>query len=281
MLEYEVISKDTIYTKYDYILEDIKILKKLLPYLTKKIKGEWKIYLIKFKLSEIEFLKTEYKYIKFIVMLSKEDMEQVKGDIKKISTWDSYLEYLSMVNKNMSNKTISELYRRSKGNLATIIETIQSLEVLYPNSQNITIAQLDKILIKEDIVYARDVVLAMLLKKNKLLSTKGSIYSKYKFSNYLNLYLKLRDIMNADVAFYAIKKQIKKLYDIKMSDLNNEDIDKRKVELCKYIDIYEILYLHTIINLLNYNQIYILFVLWDKRGKFKIREELKYYDICR
>lgn len=238
-------SKEVTLPKADYIFEKLSDFKKVAPYIKRKIEGEWLIILLNFSYKQVEEVIAmdvdECANLHFYVAEDIRDKLALKypsAIVKDKSRYDIYLEYVDSLNLTTNDKVIREIYVRNKGNLEEIKICINKLILETQDVGEITLKDLDKIIAKDDVVYAKDVVYAYLLYDIDDVPRKGSRLSKYKFLNRKDLKDKLLDNISERTAFYSCRKVLKNLYDEKVKYLNAKEC--KELDVCKVLDYYTI-----------------------------------------
>lgn len=241
-------TKDVVFGKdVDYIIYDVKEFVKLRPYLYPKLQGVWNIGLLNFPLDKVyELIKTEKDSpLNIIVYMKAVDLSRVllrypKLEYKEPSKWEKYVNYIKTLNINIENTALRELYKRTRGNLDNIATVIDRV-----NGNTLNMLQLNKIIPKQaEVIYASDVVLTFLIKHNKLIKSKGSRLSQYKYKSYTDLLSKMINTIGRDYAFYAIRKYIANLVKEKERYLKNKIKDEKLIDIMQCIDQYELLRLY-------------------------------------
>lgn len=238
-------TKETTLPKADYIFEKISDFKKIAPYIKEKIEGEWLIILLKFNYKQIEEVISmdipECANLHFYVTEDIKDKLSLKypdAVEKDRSKFDIYLDYIDSINLSTDDKVIRELYTRNRGNLEEIKICVNRLKELEKEHGFIDMSILDKVIEKDEVVYAKDVIYTYLLSNNTDVPKRGSILSRYRYRNKHTMRDKLLDNISEEVAFYAIRKVLKSLYDEKINYLNAKEC--KELEVCKVLDYYTI-----------------------------------------
>ena len=231
------------YETGDYVLEKIKDLEKIVPYLFPKIEGRWKIVLIGMTVKENAMAYKELdipEYVDVISYMPKDsaiklitqfpELEYVKKSSKEL-----YSEIIKQLPKTITPKAMKEVFRRFHGNAEKIAEIMPEIVEHSGDQHDITIADVDAVVPILDIVYAKDVLYSFLFHSNNLISKRGHYLSKCKYGKPELLLQKLIQDLGRDYAYYAIRKQLRNLTKEKIKYMHNEEYKEKAVE---YIDTY-------------------------------------------
>lgn len=236
----------------DYLFEDYEEFMKVFPYLKYgRVDGfKWKISFIDVTIEEARIL-AEFGFpdcVEASMYLKKDILrrllqENVQLKEEKLSNYDKYKLMIQEFPLLFENKAMSELYRRASGNLENIASLLNELKMLYYDVGIIRVSHINTVIIREDRVYARDVILSLLLSNNTKVPRKGHVLSQYCYKNWRKLYDELYKELGEEIAFYALRKSVKKLYENKIKYLKNETIIK-DVEIVKFVDVCELMFAH-------------------------------------
>lgn len=219
MIELRQHRKDMDFSIYDYVFEDIKKFESLLPYLLPKLEGSWDILLVEPKLSYIRtYLDTSVipSYIHLLITVDVNQLEQLYLERptlveKERTPWDIYMEMIKAFPIPVDDKALREIYYRTgpkEENLRAALDELSK----YPS---ISMKEVNRHFAPVTRVYARQVMHAFLL---------GRFKQAWKLLSILE-----REIGNT-VAFYALRKSIRKIFQEKCKYLQNEDIKEHIVE---------------------------------------------------
>ncbi len=230
----------------DYVLESLSEFETLLPYLYKKIEGSWKIIFVDLKITEVRRLSSELDipdYIDIEVYLKKDVLilffqENPSLYNKDKSKWEQYMEVISEFPKLIDKKASSEIFKRCRGDIDQIKEILSEILLIALEEDEVTVNHVNAVILPVDTVYAKDVLFSFLLKNNNLIERRGNKYSRYKNSKPFEAYNKLEYAIGKDIAFYAMQKAAKKLYESKLAYLKNETVDD--ADLMSIVDIYDL-----------------------------------------
>jgi hypothetical protein len=275
-MKFFAINKNIRYSGNDYVFERLKEFEELLPYLYKKIKGEWKLAFVDLTIEEVRKLAKEIeipKHVLIEVYLKKDVLmlffrENPSFVNKEKPKWEQYMGLIAEFPKVIDKRATSEIFKRCNGDLSKIANALQELQIYAAEYDVITISHVNAILLNHDVIYARDVVLTALLCNNTSIERRGDRLSVYRNGNVFKLYTKLEYEIGKEMAFYAMRKTLGKLFNDKVNYLNNKDIkDSRNERIVEIIDIYEITQAYMSFYLSNPNQnIVVLKTIIDRRS---------------
>jgi hypothetical protein len=255
--------KEPLPRNQDYILDKISDYNKLVDFVKfQKLSGEkWKITLISPEIKEVRRLvdQPEPSCVELIVLVPKDvltkiRMESPKQVETKVSKWESFLEVLTSTSLVINNSAVSKLYERTGGVLSKVTDTIRELEEVYGEGSEITVKELNAVILDDSKVYAGDILKALFVDGNLLVPPKGSMLSKYTYKKWRKLYDKLLEQIDSDFAFYSLRSQVRKMYDAKLKYLNNGDVPRQFKDLVEVVDVYEIMHAMLLFNLSNPSQ---------------------------
>lgn len=221
MIKFLVYTKDTRIFDCDYIIEKPEKLIDLIPYLNKKIEGQWSIALllppIKFarRLTDEEIIP---EYVQLSVYLERGVSEQLCTErpqliIKQKTPYERFMDSIGEKQIDITPKAARELYYRvgvHKDKLDEYLVTLGEENKGREITQDIIRKQIPD----ERKVYASDVLLSFLTKDR----------SRWKKYNTLVLTL------GQEYAFYALRKYSGKLLHDKNHYLRNENTEIRGID---------------------------------------------------
>lgn len=270
------INKRTVYTKADYTFEKLKDFEKVVPYLYPKIEGSWRISLIKFQLDELEHIQENINipdYVNIYAYLSKDILEKFVEKFPDVrerekTPKEKYNEFLKDFPKMFTGKALKELYSRFHGNVAKIEEIAADLLELTQDKDVIDVSDINKIAVKEDIVYAKDVLYTFLIYDCELIPRRGHKLAGYRWKKPWELYNKLVNNLGRSYSYYAIRKQVDNLVKEKIKYMHNEEY---KEEIVEYLDVYQLADLYQSFHLYTSDA---LFVIMDEIERRKRNDSL-------
>lgn len=221
MIKFLVYTRDTRIFDCDYIIEKPEKLLELVPYLNKKIEGEWRIALllppIKFarKLTDDEVIP---KHAELTVYLERGVSEQLCSErpqlvVKQKTPYERFMDSIGEKQIPITPKAARELYYRVGVNKDKLDEYLVTLGE-ENKGREITQDIIRKQIPDERKVYASDVLLAFLMKDR-------SRWKKYNT---------LVSSLGQDYAFNALRKYSNKLLHDKNHYLRNEDTEIRGID---------------------------------------------------
>lgn len=219
MIELRQHKKDMDFSSFDYVFEDVKKFEDVLPFLLPKLEGEWRILLVEPKLSYIRtYLDTSIipSYLNLIITVEPNQLEHLYLERpqlveKERTSWDIYMDLIKEFPIPMDDKAMRELYYRTgqkEENLRAALDQLLDYPVITMREINRHFAPVNR-------VYANQVMRAFL-------------FGRYKQA-WAMLSMLEREI-GSTVAFYALRKNIRKLFSEKCKYLQNETVTEKTVE---------------------------------------------------
>jgi hypothetical protein len=253
---------DAVPAKQDYILDKMSDYLKLVEYLKyRKFDGDWNVALVDMRVKDLySVLDIEQPdYLNINIYLKRDALNFVLLKYPKYrevqkSRWEEYLEIIGASSLQIEKSASSELFRRTAGNAQKIREALSELELLFYGEPVITTKHLNSVLLNEDIVYARDVILTALLKGNPAVPKRGHRLSKYQYGDADKLLEQLTQEIGLEATFYSLRKFCKKLYEEKQVFLHSGDC--KESDVIKVVDVYEILHAYLCFLMSNPKQLY-------------------------
>lgn len=221
MIKISAMEKNLKISNADYIFDKSDKLLNVLPYLYKKILGDWYIVLLEPKPEIVrQFLDTEVipEYVKLEIFMEPNQLEQLMLErpnmaIKKLSAWEKYQELIACTDILLDQKAVSEIYRRVGTNTKSLEEALNTLKEKV-GTEVVTVKHVRLYIQDNSRVYTNQVVRAFLL-DDKDAWKLFYIYEKE---------------LGEEIAFYAIRKYLRKLLKEKNSYLTNGEYKDRSVE---------------------------------------------------
>lgn len=221
MVKLTEMTKDLKVSNADYVFDKSDKFLALLPYLTHKLVGDWYIVLVEPKLELVRNILDlnsipEYVKLELLIepsLLSQLMLERPSLAVKKLSVWETYQSMIAALDRIIDPKAVGEIYHRVGPNKEALRE---ALELLCEKVQDRKIISKDVRLYISDNrrVYANQVVKAFLLKDKK----RWDIFREYEYD------------LGTNIAFYAMRKYVRKLLNEKNKYLRNEDTKDRLVQ---------------------------------------------------
>lgn len=237
----------------DYLFESYVDFQKLEPYLRYPKIGipEWKIAFVDISIKDArQVSETVFPdYIKVTILLKRDVLikflqENSKLLERKKSRWEKFLEKIEDFPILLDQKAASEIFKRCHGNSEKMEELLSDLKTMFYDVGCIQMYHVNAVSIREDKVYARDVIFALLLKDNPHIPMKGSRLSMYKYKHWRKLYDELYKELGTDIAFYSLRKAVAKLYEEKNKYLNNDQVTSAYADIVEVVDVYELMHAH-------------------------------------
>lgn len=189
----------------------------------------------------------EYKSCEYTAVLKQDTLSTLLAEFpefreKEKSSWEVYQEFLKSYHRILKPEVVNALYNRTKGKIDAIKEALEQLDAMFPRSVTLTLKEVDLVLVAKKEVYARDVVLALLLCNNPIIPLRGHRYSKYRTMNIFSKLTMLEDTIGRSYAFYAMRKFLQKLDEDKQRYLKGEATkDIKDKFILEHIDTYSLL----------------------------------------
>lgn len=252
MIQIRKHSRDVDFSIYDYVIEDFDQFLTLLPFLTPKVEGDWNIIIIEPKLAFVRMcLDTEIipEYLSLVITMEKALLEQLYLERpalvdKEKTNWERYLDMLSGFESVLANKTMYEIYKRCGPREDTLRAALDLLSQ-YPV---ITMKEINKHFAPVTRVYAKQVVHAFLRKR---------------FSSAWKMLSMLEADIGSTIAFYAMRKSIRAIFNAKCNYLRNEETKEYIVES---VDVYTIILLYWLFeSATSPEQLYPILLMFERR----------------
>ena len=201
MRSVNIMDRDTKMRGFDYVVEDYKNYEKIKPYVEfpKIDKSPWRIALYDFDLEDARKIMTlkDYDFLSLELLLKKDIHSKLLQELnvearKSKSPWEKFQERIADSQFLFDNKAAQELFKRSSGNTEKLEEILTELQSLFFDETKMTTWHLNQVSVREDKVYARDVILTVLLVDNEHIPMKGSRFSGYKYRKWEPLLEKLQ-----------------------------------------------------------------------------------------
>lgn len=245
-------SKDFDFSPYDYVFEDTQKFAATLPYLTTRLEGRWHLLLLTPKLPDVRtYLDVPLvpSHVDLVIALEPEQLEQVYLERphlveKAKSNWDVYLDLLKDFPVPMDKKAARELYYRVGPKEAELRGALRLLE----DYNYISVKVINQHFAPTNRVFANQVVRAFLQRR-----------FKYAW----RLLASLEAELGTRVAFYAMRKNIRRVFQEKCKYMRNEETKDRVVEVVGGYDIITLYWLFETAQ--NPEQLYPILLLFERR----------------
>lgn len=256
------ISKDTRYPKSDLAFDDVKKFYDQLPYLYPKIQGQWIILIVEPKPKEIEELfegglVPDYLDVRVYArpdVVSSFVAKYPKFAIVEKSKWEAFNDILADLDRVIEDKAAKALYRRCHGSTEMILERLE--EIKKNTVGAITFADVDKYVLEDKVIYARDVMFSIWVSCREDIPRKGHILSRYVYMNPDKTADSFVSNLGTKYAFYALRKYIRRAYKDKLRFLDGKDPKDRV--LCECIDVDTCTHAYAAFELSNPDQLYVV-----------------------
>lgn len=226
MVEVRQYRKDMSYKGYDSVYEGSEDFEAVLPFMLPRIEGEWNILILEPKMDFVRVCLDAGivpNYITLTLAVEPSQLEQLYMERPKLteqdkSPWQIYLGLIAHFPNGMEDKAMRELYYRvgpSEDKLAEALEQLKDV-------QYVTVKEIDKRWTPVERVYASQVVRTFLTGKRSVAWTQLRI---------------LESEIGMTVAFYAMRKAVRRLFNSKAKYLRNQQVKERYISQVSIYDI--------------------------------------------
>lgn len=232
MIDLKKKERDMSLYSYDYVFEKVDKFYSRMPFFLPKLEGDWKVALVEPKFNDLSDIMDsscipDYLYLTIIV--DEKILEQVyltHPELVKAekTNWEKYKDLLTTAPFSMDDKVMRELYYRAGPREKDLREALNTLSV-YPV---VTMPVLNKHFIKVNRVFASNVVQKFLLGWHKQAWKMLAV---------------LEQEVGSRIAFYAMRKYIRTVYEEKTKYLRNEET---KEWIVTKVDGYTIIRMYTL-----------------------------------
>lgn len=220
MIKLEYLKKGTKFRKSDYVLDKPEKLPDLVVNLTPKFEGSWEIILLDPKIVQIrELLDMDSipRWINVYIYINKVKMEQIvldypKFEPKEESPRDAFKAMIADLKNSIDNAAAEYLFDAVGRRTEDLQDALIKLDNECENG-TITLKQVQGSFQYTKRVYASEVLEAFMTKNR---------YRWYKFEKFTH-------DLGDKIAYYALRKQVKKLLQDKNAYLHNEDVKNKLV----------------------------------------------------
>lgn len=214
MVKYIVNTRDTRIFDVDYLFDKPEKFMKLVPYLKKKLDGDWRIAIID---PPIQFVREitdgdfvpEYVIVELYLEKSISErimQERPRLTIKQKTAYEKYLDTIGDLKVLIDPKAAKELYMRVGMSKDKLPDYLLSLSEIAKDGK-ITVSDVRREVADERKVYASDVINGFLL------------HDRWRWKKYEELV----SVLGRDYAFYAMRKYTTRLLQEKNRYLRNEE----------------------------------------------------------
>ena len=228
-LHLHALGKDTKLLPADYYFTKYKEYLDIKPYLVPKIKGVWQLCLVDLKVSEIESIIDEklsdaYSLLVYLPANSLDSFVQNHPELaaRKETFKEAITNYIATYKHEVKPDVIPEMIKRLGHKSKLIIQFLDVMQFRLEEDEPLTIKHVRKWVPKQSPIYASNVAEAFLLKRK----SRWWLVEKYEQE------------VGPRIAYYAVRKYIRKLFEDKCCYLRNEEI---KNFLASKVDTYSII----------------------------------------
>lgn len=226
MVEVKQLRKDMNYQGYDTVYDDENAFQEVLPFLKPKLEGDWNLMALEPGLDFVRAcLDTGLipSYINLTLAVEASQLEQLYLERPKLAEeektpWTAYLELIAKFPVPMDDKAMRELYYRCGPREDKLAEALnQLLDCAY-----VSMKEIDKRFAPVNRVYASQVVRTFLTGKRVVAWKQLSI---------------LETELGERMAFYSMRKAVRRLFNSKAKWLRNEEVKERYISEVRYDDL--------------------------------------------
>lgn len=273
----------------DYLFESYDDFLKLKDYLMYPKIGvkDWKVTFVDITIKDARLVaQTDMpEFVEITVCLKRDVMVKFLQENSRLvearkTKWEKFLDRISEFPLMIEQRAANEIFKRSSGSQEKLEEILEGLKTMFYDVACIQMHHVNAVSIREDKVYARDVILALLLKDNPHLPPKGHRLSGYKHKNWRKLYDELYKELGAEIAFYTLRKAVANLYEAKNKYLRNDRLTTN-ADVVELIDVYELMHAHIAFQTANTTQSEIILRIIEGRRKNDFlfeRTVISYFD---
>lgn len=220
MVKYLVNSRDVRIYDVDYLLEDSEKFLKLIPYLKKKIEGEWRIAILEPDIQFVRKVEDENLVPDFVTLelyLDKSVAERLiterpKLFVEKKTPYEKYLDTIGELKVLIESKAATDLYRRVGVNKEKLSEYLVHLASTVDGI--IKVSDVRREVPDERKVYSSDVINSFIM------------HDRYRWKKYETLVSEL----GTSYAYYSMRKYTERLIAEKNRYLLNEETELRNID---------------------------------------------------
>ena len=230
MVELKQYKKDMNYKGYDKVYEDAKVFEQVLPFMKPKLEGSWNILILE---PDLEFIRTCLdtgyipSYIHLVIAVEPAQLQRLYLERPKLveedkSSWDIYMALVANFPNPIDNRALREIYYRCGPREDRLQEALNSLlDVPY-----VTMHDVNKRWAPVRRVYANTVVRTLLTGSSRTMWRQLAM---------------LESEVGTRVAFYAMRKAVRKLFKAKVNYLNNIDVKEHYID---QVSVYDLTFLY-------------------------------------
>lgn len=238
----------------DYVIDKTEKYKSLLPYLKRKIQGDWNISIVEPPLTFVRELYDEQlvpEYVNVYVYMDKTVLGQLLAErpqlvIKRKTAYEKYLDLIADMKIMIEPKAARELYRRVGASKDKLPGYLQELA----NKGTVTLQSVKNTVADERKTYASEVVIAFLRR------------DRWRWKKYDKLVSEL----GREYTFYAIRKFLGKLLKEKEKYLHNQDVEIKEVDS---IDAYTVCHAWAVFNMTTSSELEVCMAVLENREELK------------
>lgn len=249
-------STELSHSKFDYRLDKPDRFFDLLPYLFKKLSGEWNIELVDFDIGTVREILDHTNipdYVSVYLVLAGDVIGMLQAErpelkVTKKSVWEYYNDLLAELPILIDSKAASMLYNRLPRNRTVIKQAIDSLSKSCEDKGIIEISDVRNVTLSHNVYYSNQVVRAFAEHDRN----RWKIFDQFELE------------LGTHYAFYALRKYVNKLLKDKSNYLSNDEYKDKNVEV---VDTYMIIFLLGRFNTYKPEQLICIFSEFDRMRK--------------
>lgn len=226
MVEVKQYRKDMNYQGYDKVYESSDEFETVLPFMGPRLEGAWNVLILEPSLQFVRnCLDTGYipSYVQLTIAVEPAQLEQLYLERPKLADeektpWTAYMELVKKFPVPMDDKAMREIYYRCGPREDKLAEALdQLLDCTYVN-----MTEVNKRFAPQTRVYANQVVRTFLTGKRNVAWKQLSM---------------LETEIGERMAFFSMRKAVRKLFKSKARWLRNETVKERYIDQVRYDDL--------------------------------------------
>lgn len=219
----------------DYVFEHVDDYFAVLPYLYGKIEGKWHVSVMTDSVKSIrDIFNTGAPESVQVDILSDQAtieqflMEKPSIKVEGLSAYEQYMELFKTIQDVVFEpRAVSEIYHRAGPNIEALEQALKQV-ITESNHVKVTMADVDKVLLPNNSVYASDIVRVFLRARD----------CKYRWK----LVDRFINNLGQSFAYYSIRKYVQGLLSNKVKYLHNEQVAEKFKKDVESIDAFTIIH---------------------------------------
>lgn len=243
MIHFTVYAKDTRICDADYIFEDVEKFMKLVPYLKRKIVGDWVIAVVEPPIKAVRQLVDDGsipEYVALEVYLEKQTASQLMSErpslfVQQKTAYEKFMDLVAGTKVLINPKAARELYMRVGVHKDKLPDYLLELSEKACAGE-VTISMVRNTVVDERKVYASEVLMSFLVR------------DRWRWKKYNELV----ETLGLHYAYYALRKYAGRLLVDKNKYLRNENTEIRGIEK---VDAFRINQAYVLFNTTKYTEL--------------------------